>query len=76
MSYNFFSECSMSQEITSSIDSLSSLNRSFLSLSYVSLVTRSCGKSDLGDPFFPGIKEEMIMSNLNTLSMLSIILYP
>ena len=64
-----FPSFASSQLITSSMVSISSLNLSLRSFSYVSLSTRICGNLDCGSPFLPGNDNNKIMSHLKTLSM-------
>ena len=69
LSCSLSASCFNNQEITSSIVSSSSLNLNFLSFSYVSLSTLTCGNLAWGSPFLPGNTKDNFMSHLKTMSM-------
>ncbi len=66
-----FSYSSISFFTSSSKDSHSSLNLSFLNFSYVSLETRIWGYSDFGLPLTPGIIDNMDNEDIKVLSLLT-----
>jgi len=71
----FFLTPFMSSRITSFRVSLRRTNLSSRSASYTSLDTLICGYSDFGDPLFLGINTDMLVGNINTMSITSTIIY-
>ncbi len=71
MMSHFFLLLFNSSSMTSFSDSFLKANRRSLSASYTSFFTLICGNSDLGDPLFPAIEDNMSQRNKKRMSMAS-----